>query len=477
MSTSKEISDMLDELLAAESSVFKSQDEAARHGFGMDDILDSYAVNTTSKASDKKDGNTAETETFVDNPNSPVETRRTGKMGVSFNNLQPLVINFEEKEILNTCNSRDPLTATPSTQRSILKTPSKEVIPDTLPMKPEEYIMSDEASLDDSGSDSDTSEIECPSDEEDQDIDAEADGDEPYAANSFFGEYEEARKSSIFADGAVIDTGISLVGDFEAFLQKQDYESPLLPDSKKIAPNNTSSTSPAVFTYFGSGYSTPTTPSIPERKKDVERKPSPPKISNKITDDDDDDNTPLQALQEKEPTVDRTREIINQISESNFRKVNARVYIETPHKYQSKTITSLTNAIQLIQEVTQSSDLNHEWALFELCNTLGIERPLREWEIVTDVLSAWNQQSSNVILIKKYQFKATLSTSYLRGTYPKSQGFMYLQLTPGKWHKRFCFLRKHCLYYLSEKDVTIHSFFYLFFTCRRNQIQKSCFVT
>jgi hypothetical protein len=85
---------------------------------------------------------------------------------------------------------------------------------------------------------------------------------------------------------------------------------------------------------------------------------------------------------------------------------------------------------------------------------MGIERPLRDWEIVTQVLSAWDSTSSNAIVLKKYGYKSTLSRSYLKGRYPRIQGYLYLELKPGKWQKRFCMLKQYSLYYYKQSDVT-----------------------
>ena len=75
------------------------------------------------------------------------------------------------------------------------------------------------------------------------------------------------------------------------------------------------------------------------------------------------------------------------------------------------------NADQVMKEVVEStkgwsSEDDSFWTVFELCSDIGIERPLRDWEIVTDVMSAWNnEESTNVLILKKYPYKSTLSLS------------------------------------------------------------------
>jgi phage-related protein len=91
-------------------------------------------------------------------------------------------------------------------------------------------------------------------------------------------------------------------------------------------------------------------------------------------------------------------------------KITTRVYIEDARQFKTKVLTSLMTAKQVVEDVSLGLS-GQSWALFELCNDFGIERPLRDWEIVTDMLSAWDEGSSNAIVLKKYGYKATLSPS------------------------------------------------------------------
>lgn len=45
---------------------------------------------------------------------------------------------------------------------------------------------------------------------------------------------------------------------------------------------------------------------------------------------------------------------------------------------------------------------------------LHVERPLREWEIVLDVLSVWEPDASNALLVKKYSYHYTLTSEVRR---------------------------------------------------------------
>ncbi|KAI8823155.1 uncharacterized protein EV422DRAFT_494485, partial [Fimicolochytrium jonesii] len=139
-------------------------------------------------------------------------------------------------------------------------------------------------------------------------------------------------------------------------------------------------------------------------------------------------------------------------------KITTRIYIEDARTFKTLLLTSLMSAQQVIDEVVSRfhQDASPDWTIFELCNDSGIERPLREWEIVTDVISAWDNTSGkgagNAIVMKKYGFKNTVSAKSIAGKYPRVQGWMHMESKPGKWQKRFFALREANLYYYKDAD-------------------------
>ncbi|XJO71934.1 hypothetical protein BDV3_001362 [Batrachochytrium dendrobatidis] len=154
---------------------------------------------------------------------------------------------------------------------------------------------------------------------------------------------------------------------------------------------------------------------------------------------------------------DKISLIISKLNEANVKKITTRIYIEDARSFKTLVLTSLMSADQVVRNVIDSFhlDASPDWALFELCNDMGIERPVRDWEIVTDVISAWDTTNSlNAIVMKKYGYRVTLSCKSLTGRFPRIQGYLYLEMKPGKWHKRFCVLRDSIIYYFQEADST-----------------------
>ncbi|KAI8590297.1 hypothetical protein BDZ88DRAFT_496788 [Geranomyces variabilis] len=145
------------------------------------------------------------------------------------------------------------------------------------------------------------------------------------------------------------------------------------------------------------------------------------------------------------------------LTEANVKKITTRIYIEDAKSFKTLLLTSLMSSDQVIEEVVTKfhQEVSPNWTLFELCNDLGVERPLRDWEIVTDVISAWETSASvNAIVMKKYGYRDTVSEKSIAGKYPRVQGWMYMELKPGKWQRRFFVLRESNLYYYKDAKQT-----------------------
>ncbi|KAJ3154197.1 hypothetical protein HDU86_004741 [Geranomyces michiganensis] len=165
------------------------------------------------------------------------------------------------------------------------------------------------------------------------------------------------------------------------------------------------------------------------------------------------DSTDCEAL----GADDKVNMIMAKLTEANVKKITTRIYIEDAKSFKTLLLTSLMSSDQVIEEVVTKfhQEVSPNWTLFELCNDLGVERPLRDWEIVTDVISAWEASASvNAIVMKKYGYRDTVSEKSIAGKYPRVQGWMYMELKPGKWQRRFFVLRDSNLYYYKDAKQT-----------------------
>jgi hypothetical protein len=111
----------------------------------------------------------------------------------------------------------------------------------------------------------------------------------------------------------------------------------------------------------------------------------------------------------------------------------------------------------VVQYLKKKGLLDHsdDWTLFEIDNIHSVERPIREWEIVLDILNVWDMDASNALLVKKYSYHYTLTTeSVLHRKIPPMHGWVSIEYKKGKWQKRYCFVRENAIYHSKDNKVS-----------------------
>ncbi|KAI0322020.1 hypothetical protein OF83DRAFT_1050149 [Amylostereum chailletii] len=93
------------------------------------------------------------------------------------------------------------------------------------------------------------------------------------------------------------------------------------------------------------------------------------------------------------------------------------------------------------------------WMLFEISQDFGMERPLRGFEIVGDVVKSWDKDRTvNVLLAKKTPMASTLHPSAIPTSSPRCGGYIEYEAKRGSWKKRWLELREQGLW-LAKKNT------------------------
>ena len=117
----------------------------------------------------------------------------------------------------------------------------------------------------------------------------------------------------------------------------------------------------------------------------------------------------------------------------------------------------------ILQELKSLIGDSRKWALFERFGQLGIglmkfniERPIRDWELIKNVLDSWGQgPQTNALVVRHYEARETLSKTYLRHRYPRTKGNLHMESSPGQWTKRYFYLQDQFLYYYADDDTQL----------------------
>ncbi|KAG2171760.1 hypothetical protein INT43_008140 [Umbelopsis isabellina] len=197
-----------------------------------------------------------------------------------------------------------------------------------------------------------------------------------------------------------------------------------------------------------------------------------PESSRKV-DDDNNDDSPVRgrgterndrgAIANK-PGKIRTHDVRNiqadlhRLQLASVQKIASRIYVIDSSKYVNLQLTSLMTTAMVLESLRERAVIDQEqsWTLFELANKVGVERPLRDWEIVTDILSTWDQDEKNALLVKKYSYKPTLTPESVLGKneFVPPSGHLYFEYKRGKWHKRSFTVKGNGIYLSRESKKT-----------------------
>ncbi|KAJ8520835.1 hypothetical protein ONZ45_g2381 [Pleurotus djamor] len=134
-----------------------------------------------------------------------------------------------------------------------------------------------------------------------------------------------------------------------------------------------------------------------------------------------------------------------------------RVFIGDMQSFNTVEISTATTALDVLEMVQAQGSLKHfhgsgGWMLFEVAQDFGMERPVRSFELLSDVQSSWNKDKMvNTFVIKMTPFSSILSRSNIPSSSPMHSGWLEYEVKRGKWSKRWVHLREHSLW-MSKRD-------------------------
>ncbi|KAI0304454.1 hypothetical protein B0F90DRAFT_1809275 [Multifurca ochricompacta] len=134
-----------------------------------------------------------------------------------------------------------------------------------------------------------------------------------------------------------------------------------------------------------------------------------------------------------------------------------RVFIVDLQRFNTLLMTPATTAKEVIDVLEAQGQLANwagmgGWMLFEVSQDFGMERPIRHFEVVSEVISSWDKDKSvNLLVVKKTPLAALLHPSAMPSSSPVFGTYVEWESKPRKWSKRWLELREQGLW-LSKKD-------------------------
>ncbi|KAJ1836545.1 hypothetical protein LPJ63_000187 [Coemansia sp. RSA 2711] len=177
--------------------------------------------------------------------------------------------------------------------------------------------------------------------------------------------------------------------------------------------------------------------------------PSPPRLELSL------DAPPEEPLPPAELTrTQKIQKALEKLDLLNVRKVSIRIYVQDARRYYTFALTEFTTSEMIINDMKKSGIIDDEksnWALFELVDYFGIERPLNHFENLMTVVESWEPRSNNYIIAKGFSQQAALTL--LGGVHPGEhsiQGMLYYRVKKNKWQKAVFRLHGHNMLFLKD---------------------------
>lgn len=140
----------------------------------------------------------------------------------------------------------------------------------------------------------------------------------------------------------------------------------------------------------------------------------------------------------------------------SFRSVQ-RVYINDPQHHCSVEVDENMTAAMLLAHLRAKGAIssNPAWSVTEVWRAMGVERPLREYELLQESIESWSSEAnSSLLLVKKSPLAPLLSSlSKMRSDSETTGGWAYLEVKHGKWSKRYLEVRNGAMYIGKSEKV------------------------
>ena len=151
------------------------------------------------------------------------------------------------------------------------------------------------------------------------------------------------------------------------------------------------------------------------------------------------------------------------------RLVATRIYIQTETDFKSLNLAPDSTALDALQMLQQrgcfgepgDGRYHDRWTIFEYSKEFLIERPLRDFEVILDVIKTWEADKDNKMICKSFPGRDELSAKEVarlvgpagQASFVRPQGMVYLETKKSKWEKRYLHATDTAVYHSKDSKV------------------------
>ncbi|KAG0278028.1 hypothetical protein BGZ95_004866 [Linnemannia exigua] len=153
-------------------------------------------------------------------------------------------------------------------------------------------------------------------------------------------------------------------------------------------------------------------------------------------------------------------------NQATQRLVATRIYIQTEIDFKSVNLapnSTALDALHMLQErgcFGQPGDgrYHDRWTIFEYSKEFLIERPLRDFEVILDVMKTWEADKDNKMICKSYPVRNELTAQEVvrlvgpagQESFVRPHGWVHLEMKKSKWVKRYLHITDTAVYHSKD---------------------------
>ncbi|KAF9436256.1 hypothetical protein BGZ76_004461, partial [Entomortierella beljakovae] len=148
------------------------------------------------------------------------------------------------------------------------------------------------------------------------------------------------------------------------------------------------------------------------------------------------------------------------------RLVATRIYIQTETDFKSLNLAPNSTALDALHMLQQRGTFGEKgdpryhdrWTIFEYSKEFLIDRPLRDFEVVLDVMKTWEADKDNKMICKSFPARNELTAQELirlvgpagKESFVRPFGWVHLEMKKNKWVKRYMHITDTAVYHSKD---------------------------
>ncbi|KAG0232236.1 hypothetical protein BGW42_008290 [Actinomortierella wolfii] len=158
------------------------------------------------------------------------------------------------------------------------------------------------------------------------------------------------------------------------------------------------------------------------------------------------------------------------VANQTIKMVATRIYIQTETDFKSVNLTATSTALDVLRMLHDRGTFGEpgdgryhdRWTIFEYSKEFMIERPLRDFEVILDIMKTWEADKDNKMICKSFPARDELTAKEVarlvspagQASFVRPHGWVHIELKKGKWTKRYLHITDSAIYHSKDEKFT-----------------------